>query len=300
MASRYERFTRAFRSGLQPFDEPGEKIDVQPFAPGEVTTGAGVLRALTAIAAARRGRANYLAAERERNEGRRYRDAQIALIESKLNAPDYEQQRIDQAAENAADLDTYRTGMLGEAKRRNDILSARGGKGSGAAKLTPAGAKMALEVLVKQGERYADEELGARRLGTGGKQYLSIDEYGQKLARGLRSPVASQRAYAARALGVAPLTIPGDVVENGYLTGKKQSRVVFDESGLPAYDQKAIDAALAAWLAKRRTGLVGQWRTMNSDRLSAYEAAAMGLGLGEVEVPPDELEEAALEFAGTE
>ena len=293
MAGRYERFTRAFQSSLAPFDEAGPPIEVSPFAPGEVTTGAGIIRALTAIAGARRGRANYIEEQRLKNEDRRYRGLQTQALEQKLAEPDYEQQRIDQATVNATDLKAYRDRMAAASEARNKILGGRGKK------LTPGGATMALKLLEQQGDQYAEGEMKSPRLLPGGRQAAPIEKVAQLMLGQLRSPDLAKRMEAARALGVRPAmyAAESDAVDEGGFR-RQVGRPLLDERGLPTFDEKAVQDALAAWLATRKTGLKNQWRNANAPMLSAYQAAALGLGLGDVEAPEDPTEEAALEFAG--
>lgn len=52
------RYSDYFNKAFAAFDQPGPDIHVSPFAPGTVTGEAGVLKAITSIAAARQARAN--------------------------------------------------------------------------------------------------------------------------------------------------------------------------------------------------------------------------------------------------
>lgn len=58
---RFDRFKSAWNAGLNSgtaLDEPGTPITVRPFAPGEVTPEAGIVKAITKLAAVRRDNAN--------------------------------------------------------------------------------------------------------------------------------------------------------------------------------------------------------------------------------------------------
>lgn len=81
---------RSFERGFRPFDEPGAKVDVNPFGPGEVVTGpAGILRSLTAVAAARRNAANFRQ-EQEYKKASLYRQSlETKALEQRVNAPRY-------------------------------------------------------------------------------------------------------------------------------------------------------------------------------------------------------------------
>lgn len=298
---RYDRFTRAFTSGAKaavaPFDEPGPEITVSPFAPGEVTTGAGILRAITAVAGARRARANWDASQREKQAGR-YRDAlETQLLEQRVNAPDHEAARLSE---------TNRHNLAMEGIARDRVTAA--GKPKPARPLTPtekaANAsllKLSLDQFDAQGEKWADEAMTTPRVGVGGKKLPPIADVGQTLARLLKTASPSEQLKYAQALGVSPVTDPIDVVdEEGNPVGK-QARPRFDANGRYQFDPKEVANALTTWMATRRKGLLTQWQSENAPQRSMYQQALAGMAFPGVGAPEDDpLEAAALELFGDE
>jgi len=104
------------RSGLSAYerglDQPGPDIKVEPFDAQNVSTSAGLLKLSTSIAAARRRRANYEAAQRDVEMEREKTRAGIALLRAQT---EYNLQRSKQpggrpAATLTRDVGPYKAG----------------------------------------------------------------------------------------------------------------------------------------------------------------------------------------------
>lgn len=287
----YDRFTGAFKEGFAPFDREGPAIEVQPFAPGEVTPEGGILRAITAIAGARRARANYEALQRDK-QASRYRDVlETSLLEKKLKAPDYEQLGIDERVRHNTEME----------KLYGNRTNATHGRGSGGSTPRPpsaAATSLALDQLDKEANDWVEQRILEPRIAPGGKRQASIAETAQLLARQLRHADPKKRAEAQRALGVSPAVEPIASAD-----GKSVEAVPILRNGMPVYDDTAVSKAVQGWMEKRRAALRDQWKAQNARRVGAYRSVAQTLGLGGLPDVPDEgdpLEDAALELFGSQ
>lgn len=291
----YDRFTRAFQEGMAPFDREGPALEVQPFAPGEVTPEGGILRAITAIGAARRARANYEALQRDK-QASRYRDVlETGLLEKRLNAPDYDQLRLNEQIRHNKETEAA-------FKERTGKMGARGAGGSTTRPPSAAATSLALDTLNKEADTWVNDRLVEPRIAPGGKRQLSIAETGQMLVRQLRHQDPQKRLEAQRALGVQPATEPSAITDPK--TGKVSYEAVPVMRGeLPTYDNAAVSKALEGWLATRRKALRSEWDAQNAARVGAYRKVAQSLGLGGIpqyDEASDPLEDAALELFGSQ
>lgn len=291
----YDRFTGAFKSGFAPFDKEGPAIEVQPFAPGEVTPEGGILRAITAIAGARRARANYEALQRDK-QASRYRDVlETKLLEHKLAAPDYENDRITEAGRHNRVMEDI-------ARDRVSRYGTRAAGGAGTTRPPSAAATdIALKQLDKEAADWAEERLTEPRIAPGGKRQASIAETAQLLVRQLRHADPKKRLEAQRALGVSPATEPSAEAEDTPEGKVYRTIPVKDKNGLPVYDAAQVNKAVEGWLNSRRSALLGQWKQQNASRVSAYRSVAQSLGFGglpEYDEASDPLMDAADELFG--
>lgn len=76
-----------FNRGFSAFDEPGPEITVRPFGAGTVSPEAGVLKAITRIAATRRQVANLREARIARDRDAQYRNLMTKKLERDLAEP---------------------------------------------------------------------------------------------------------------------------------------------------------------------------------------------------------------------
>lgn len=291
MPSRYsEAFATGLKDVFKPFDEPGPDITVSPFAPGEVTTGAGILRAITAAAGARRARANWQVDQQDKAASRYAQALEVQALEKKLNAPDYEQQRID-------DTRRYRDEYLKAFRERTNRPPAKRAPTATERAANASLFKLAMGEFDKQGEAYADEQLRTPRIGPGGRKLMPVIDTGQRLATLLaEAKTPSEQLKYAKALGVTPVTANVQDAQ-----GTVTSQPVYDSKrpGMYTFDPAEVSKALGTWTAARREGLLNEWRTQNAGKRSAYEQALMQSAFGDVSVPQedDPLMEAMRQFA---
>lgn len=82
----YDRASKFFNEGFKPFDEAGPEIPVRPFGPGEVTAPAGIVKAITALAAARRASANKRAKDALALETQKKSALEIQALNQRIDA----------------------------------------------------------------------------------------------------------------------------------------------------------------------------------------------------------------------
>lgn len=285
MPGRLSRFSKAFQSGIRdalaPYDQPGEDITVNPFKPGEVTTGAGLVRALTALAAARRSRANWRV-EQQDKAASRYRQAlEVQALEKRLGAPDYDQLRLDESGRHNREME-------GIARDREARLGKPRPASPGDRSANASFYRLVLDQMDKDAGRFADEQMSTPRIGPGGRKLVSVADTGQRLAARLaEAATPSEQMKYARALGVSPQS--QNVVD---AEGNITSQPVFDAKrpGLYSFDPKDVSTALQSWSARRRSGFVDQWNEQNASKRSAYSralemSAFPGVSTGEEDDP---------------